>query len=283
MDRPTVASALKEVRLALSEAGIAEAAQDARVLVSGILGLTSTDLILHEKRALDEKNVSRLEAAVERRVTGEPVYRILGERSFYGLNFKLSEGTLEPRQDTEVLVDTILEALGEPDQSWRILDLGVGTGAIVLTLLHEMPNASGLGVDLSEDAIETAAENAGRLGLSERFEARKSNWFENVEGRFDVIVSNPPYIETAEIAALSQEVRRFDPPAALDGGPDGLAPYRIIAREAAHYLAENGMVGVEIGWRQKLDVSAIFAENGFTLVSAVADLAGNDRVLLFKY
>lgn len=283
MDRPTVASALKEARLALSEAGIAEAAQDARVLVSGILGLTSTDLILHEKRTLDEKDGSRLEAAVERRVAGEPVYRILGERSFYGLNFKLSEGTLEPRQDTEVLVDTILEALGEPDRGWRILDLGIGTGAIVLSLLHEMPNASGLGVDLSEDAIETAAENSGRLGLSERFEARKSDWFENVEGRFDVIVSNPPYIETAEIAALSQEVRRFDPPAALDGGPDGLAPYRIIAREAVHYLAENGMVGVEIGWRQKLDVSAIFAENGFTLVSAVADLAGNDRVLLFKY
>lgn len=282
MDKPAdIASILKDVRHRFEQARLGEAAQDARVLVSGILGLSATDLILHDRRLLSAEERERIEAAVKRRLAGEPVYRILGERSFYGLTFKLSDDTLEPRPDTEVLVETVLEAVEQSEADLRILDLGLGTGAIILSLLHALPKAHGVGCDISEGAVATARQNAERLGLSSRFEARVSDWFEAVEGRFDIIVSNPPYIESDEIEALAREVRQFDPRAALDGGPDGLAPYREIARHAAGFLNENGLVAVEIGWRQRADVTGIFEENGFVLQKAVADLGGNDRVLMF--
>ncbi|MCO6188212.1 peptide chain release factor N(5)-glutamine methyltransferase [Rhizobium sp. L1K21] len=282
MDKPSdIASVLKDVRRRFEQAGFGEAAQDARVLVSGILGLSATELILHDRQVLSAEECGRIEVAVKRRLAGEPVYRILGERSFYGLNFKLSADTLEPRLDTEILVDAALEAVGDNGGHVRILDLGIGTGAIILSLLHALPKAHGVGCDISEGAVATAQENAERLGLSARFEARISNWFENVEGRFDLIVSNPPYIESDEIEGLAPEVRQFDPRAALDGGPDGLAPYRAIAQNAAGFLNENGFVAVEIGWQQRIDVSGIFTESGFVFRRCVKDLGGHDRVLLF--
>ncbi len=282
MDKlPDIASALRQVRAAFENGRLAEAAVDARVLLAGLLELSSTDLIIQDKRLLTASEWERVCEAIDRRLAGEPVYRILGVREFYGLPFALSKDTLEPRQDTEILVDTVLDVAGSRENFRRILDLGIGTGAIILSLLHELPNARGVGADISADAVKTARKNAEQLGLSQRFDAVVSNWFENIDGVFDIIVSNPPYIESGVVEGLTPEVRQYDPIIALDGGPDGLAPYRIIAGNAADYLVDTGQVAVEIGWKQKESVSAIFAEEGFTLRKALQDLAGNDRVLLF--
>ena len=163
----------------------------------------------------------------------------------------------------------------------RLLDLGTGTGAIVLALLKEMPEAEGTGSDISEDALATAGENASRLGLSKRFAGVRSHWFDKIIGRFDIIVSNPPYIRSDVIPALEPEVRDFDPLAALDGGPDGLAAYRAIAADAGDFLEKDGVVGVEIGFDQKETVTAIFHAAGFKLAQAGRDYGGNDRVLVF--
>jgi len=213
------------------------------------------------------------------------VHRILGYREFYGLRLSLSAETLEPRPDTETLVDAILpfarataERLGE----CNILDLGTGTGAIALALLSAVPVATATGVDISLDALSTAARNAAELGLGGRFKALNSNWFEKVSGRYHVIASNPPYIPGRDIGNLQDEVRDFDPHQALDGGVDGLDPYRVIAAKAERFLEIQGKVAVEIGYTQKSEVTGLFTAAGYTVAGAYGDLGGNDRVLVFE-
>lgn len=281
----SVASALAAARKRLQAAGIADPLLDARLLIAEVVGFSLTDFVMKPDRAVTPKERARIAAMIERRANGEPVHRILGHREFHGLDLLLSKETLEPRPDTEVLVDTLLPALKKAVSakgSARILDMGTGTGAICLALLKECPEATGIGSDISADALETAVRNAGRNDLGGRFEAIRSDWFEKISGRFDIIVSNPPYIKTDIVATLDQEVRNHDPMAALDGGQDGLAPYRLIAADAGRFLVENGIVGVEIGFDQRLDVSAIFASHGFSLLDAVKDYGGNDRVLTFR-
>lgn len=281
----SVASALATARKRLQAAGIADPFLDARLLIAEVVGFSLTDFVMKPDRAVTPEESARIAAMIERRANGEPVHRILGHREFHGLDLLLSKETLEPRPDTEVLVDTLLPALKKTVSakgSARILDMGTGTGAICLALLKECPEATGIGSDISADALETAARNAARNDLGARFEAIRSDWFEKISGRFDIIVSNPPYIRTDIVATLDQEVRNHDPMAALDGGQDGLAPYRLIAADAGRFLVENGIVGVEIGFDQRLDVSAIFASHGFSLLDAVKDYGGNDRVLTFR-
>lgn len=281
----SVANALAAARKRLQAAGIADPLLDARLLIAEVVGFSLTDFVMKPDRVVTPEESARIAAMIERRANGEPVHRILGHREFHGLDLLLSKETLEPRPDTEVLVDTLLPALKKvvsAKGSARILDMGTGTGAIVLALLKECPEATGIGSDISADALETAARNAARNDLGARFEAIRSDWFEKISGRFDIIVSNPPYIRTDIVATLDQEVRNHDPMAALDGGQDGLAPYRLIAADAGRFLVENGIVGVEIGFDQRLDVSAIFASHGFSLLDAVKDYGGNDRVLTFR-
>lgn len=281
----SVANALAAARKRLQAAGIADPLLDARLLIAEVVGFSLTDFVMKPDRVVTPEESARIAAMIERRANGEPVHRILGHREFHGLDLLLSKETLEPRPDTEVLVDTLLPALKKvvsAKGSARILDMGTGTGAIVLALLKECPEATGIGSDISADALETAARNAARNDLGARFEAIRSDWFEKISGRFDIIVSNPPYIRTDIVATLDQEVRIHDPMAALDGGQDGLAPYRLIAADAGRFLVENGIVGVEIGFDQRLDVSAIFASHGFSLLDAVKDYGGNDRVLTFR-
>lgn len=281
----SVANALAAARKRLQAAGIADPLLDARLLIAEVVGFSLTDFVIKPDRVVTPEESARIAAMIERRANGEPVHRILGHREFHGLDLLLSKETLEPRPDTEVLVDTLLPALKKvvsAKGSARILDMGTGTGAIVLALLKECPEATGIGSDISADALETAARNAARNDLGARFEAIRSDWFEKISGRFDIIVSNPPYIRTDIVATLDQEVRIHDPMAALDGGQDGLAPYRLIAADAGRFLVENGIVGVEIGFDQRLDVSAIFASHGFSLLDAVKDYGGNDRVLTFR-
>jgi release factor glutamine methyltransferase len=281
----SVANALAAARKRLQAVGIADPLLDARLLIAEVVGFSLTDFVMKPDRIVTLEESARIAAMIERRANGEPVHRILGHREFHGLDLLLSKETLEPRPDTEVLVDTLLPALKKAVSAKggaRILDMGTGTGAICLALLKECPEATGIGSDISADALETAVRNAARNDLGARFDAIRSDWFEKISGRFDIIVSNPPYIRTDIVATLDQEVRIHDPMAALDGGQDGLAPYRLIAADAGRFLVENGIVGVEIGFDQRLDVSAIFASHGFSLLDAVNDYGGNDRVLTFR-
>lgn len=281
----TLSALLSEVRQALFAGGIEAAATDARTLVSGLLGLSATDMLTRGDRGVSAEERERVMAAVARRVAREPVHRILGSREFYGLTLSLSPATLEPRPDTEVLVDAVL-----PHLQWkvaengeaRILDLGTGTGAICLALLHECEETTGVGCDISSDAVDTAIRNAHLNGLQDRFIGIVSDWFGAIEGRFDIIVSNPPYIRSEVIAMLDPEVREHDPMAALDGGEDGLEAYRMLASGADEFLKPGGIVGLEIGFDQRESVSQLFAASGFRCLQTVSDYGGNDRAMVFE-
>nr|WP_210307513.1 peptide chain release factor N(5)-glutamine methyltransferase [Aquamicrobium lusatiense] len=275
---------LRLARQRLEASGIEDAALDARLLVEHFTGTSRSDAIAWPDMVTESQAVAAVEAALERRSAGEPVHRILGFREFYGLELSLSAQTLEPRPDTEILIDAILPFMRDVaarEGACRVLDLGTGTGAIALALLANVPDATAIGVDVSADALATAARNAAGLGLADRFTALRSDWFSQVNGRFHVIASNPPYIRSDDIAGLQAEVRLFDPVRALDGGEDGLQPYRVIAAQAAAHLEQDGAVVVEIGNTQRLEVISIFENECFRLLEARRDLGGNDRVLLF--
>lgn len=275
---------MAEARRRFEAAGLADPATDARVLICGLLDLSPTALLLDGDKPVAVDLAARVEEAIVRRLAREPVYRILGRRDFYGLDLALSQGTLEPRPDTEILVDVIVPHLRTMVASGlkpKIVDLGTGTGAIALALLQECPEAEAMGIDISEDALKTAAANAERNGLSSRFTTRAGPWFERTSEHFDIIISNPPYIRSDVVVGLEPEVTNFDPMAALDGGADGLEAYRAIAAEALEHLEDHGLVGLEIGFDQRDDVTQIFEEAGFSLLEERRDYGGNDRVLVF--
>ncbi|WP_064697595.1 peptide chain release factor N(5)-glutamine methyltransferase [Rhizobium aegyptiacum] len=281
---PTVADMLAEARRRFTEAGIVDPAADARLLVAGLLKQSSTELLTRSAEKLSPEQTKGILEAAERRVGHEPVHRILGEREFYGLPLALSAETLEPRPDTEILVDTVLpylKDLAKAESNLHILDIGTGTGAICLALLSECPDASGIGSDISADALGTARSNAERNGLQDRFQTVQSRWFENIHGSFHAIVSNPPYIASSVIHDLAPEVTKFDPVAALDGGPDGLDAYKAIAKDAARFMRPDGILGLEIGYDQRNDVTAIFEAKGFRCLKSVKDYGQNDRALVF--
>ncbi|UDF28019.1 UNVERIFIED_ORG: peptide chain release factor N(5)-glutamine methyltransferase [Roseateles sp. XES5] len=285
MSNVTLAEALATARRRLAEAGIGEPAQDARLLISGLLALSSTAFVTDGRRSLADDEVMAIDAAVARRIEREPVHRILGHRAFSRLDLVLSPDTLEPRPDTEVLVDMLVphaQRILTERGNCRILDLGTGTGAICLALLDLVPGATGVGADFSAGALETAMRNAQLNKVADRFEAVESNWFAAVTGVFDIIVSNPPYIVRSVVGTLDEDVRLYDPILALDGGDDGLDAYRAIAAGAGDRLRDNGLVAYEIGFDQKDQVTAIMWENGFARTDAVKDFGGNDRALLFS-
>ena len=267
-----------------AEHGLDNPQEDARHLVSGVLGLSLSAMVTEGARVIDADEQAAVAAAVERRKNREPVYRILGAREFYGLDFLLSPETLEPRPDTEILVEhclAFLERRIAENRSARFVDLGTGTGAIAISLLSQCAGAEGVATDISEGALETARSNALINGVAGRLRLARGSWFGAVTGRFDMIVSNPPYIASAEIEALQPEVRDFDPKAALDGGATGLDAYRMIADGADAHLEDGGVVALEIGAEQKSDVTQLFQGAGFKLLVAAKDLGGNDRVLMF--
>ncbi|AZN96401.1 peptide chain release factor N(5)-glutamine methyltransferase [Mesorhizobium sp. M9A.F.Ca.ET.002.03.1.2] len=276
---------LKAARARLAAAAVADPALDARLIVEHLSGTTRTQAIADPERKVDAGAIAAIDAALRRRIAGEPVHRILGHREFYGLRLSLSPETLEPRPDTETLVEAALplvKATAARQGECRILDLGTGTGAIALALLSAVPAAIATGVDISQGALATAMRNAGELGLAGRFQVLESDWFEKVSGRYHVIVANPPYIASIDIENLQDEVRDFDPRQALDGGVDGLSPYRIIAAEAAGFLEAEGRIAVEIGHTQRKEVTDIFSAAGYTPAGIFRDLGGNDRVLIFE-
>lgn len=247
-----VASYLEQ---ALAETGIETAALDARLLIEHACSLDHAGFIAESRTELKDDQLFSLLKLAERRINREPVSRIIGKTEFWSLEFALSAETLDPRPDTETLIELALLMLKEKqDAPLRLLDLGVGSGCILLSLLTELPNAVGVGVDLSKPALETARQNSQALGLDQRVQFHESDWFSSLNGHFDVIVSNPPYIPQAEIDQLQPEVALFEPRAALDGGPDGLDPYRLIFEQAPTYLAASGIILLEFGQGQEADI-----------------------------
>ncbi|TBW40454.1 peptide chain release factor N(5)-glutamine methyltransferase [Siculibacillus lacustris] len=278
----TVGGVTRRLRAALAAAGIDGAEIEARRMVGAVTGLDLTGLVTGADRPLDATALARLEGWRIRRLAGEPVERLIGAADFFGLAFALSAETLVPRSDTETLVVAVLEALTEARCTAPVIaDLGVGSGAILVTLLHEVPGAIGIGTDLSADALATARANAGTHGVAARALMLRGSWAESLAlGAFDVVVSNPPYIETATIAGLDREVRVHDPIRALDGGADGLDAYRAILATAPQRLRPGGLLAVEIGAGQGTAVTALFASAGLGAIALVRDLAGRDRVVL---
>lgn len=281
----TLGRLVRHLREGLERAGKPDAGLEARLIVEHATGASRTDLVVDAGRPVADVDAERALAMLARRFAGEPVHRIFGAREFHGLRLALSSGTLEPRPDTEALVELALpfvRAAADRHGTCLILDLGTGTGAVALALLAQEPRATATATDISADALATARANADMSGMASRFRAVESDWFGAVDGRFDVIVSNPPYIATNEIVSLAREVRDHDPLVALDGGADGLDAYRAIAVGSAGHLAEDGVVAVEIGIGQAEAVEAIFGGFGLRLAARADDLGGVLRALAFS-
>jgi release factor glutamine methyltransferase len=257
----------------LEAAGVENAQRDARILMAHVLHIDPSRITLVAPDPIDQTTQSIFEACVTRRAAREPVSHILGRRNFYGRDFQVTQHVLDPRPETETLVE---QALSRPFSS--VLDLGTGSGAILLTLLAEQPLAKGVGCDLSQDALDVAQMNATQLGLSKRARFEQSDWFAAVSGSYDLIVSNPPYIALDEMLTLSPELA-FEPRLALTDEADGLTAYRIIAGQALNFLSPRGRVLFEIGPSQGAAVADFMLAAGFKGVRLVADFDGRDRVV----
>ena len=270
----SVQAALNAGRDRLRAAGIEGAEKDARWLMAAALGVTPDRVILHLRDPLSEELEFFYENTLGRRLAREPVSHILGGRWFYGRWFHVTADVLDPRPETEILIE---QALRHPFK--EVLDLGTGTGCILLSLLAERPGATGIGTDISPQALAIAEWNAAELNIGDRLALIESDWFSAVGGRFDLIVSNPPYIAAVEMAALAPDVRDYEPHGALTDGADGLSAYRAIAAAAPGHLTSGGRVLVEIGPSQGRAVSDLFAEAGLSEITVTPDFDGRDRVV----
>lgn len=273
----TLDEALRAAVPRLASAGIETPARDARLLLAHATGLMPDRLTLHLPDLLGVEAARRFDEAIAARIARQPVSQITGRRLFWGRAFRVTRDTLDPRPETEVLV---AEALSAPFA--RVLDLGTGTGCILLTLLAERPESRGLGVDLSDAALTVARKNAATLGLGARVAFAPSDWWSGVTGQFDLIVSNPPYIAAGEMAGLAPEVRDWEPHLALTPGGDGLDAYRAIAGGAMSHLAPGGRLMVEIGPAQAAAVSALLSARGLENILVRPDLDGRDRVVVAR-
>lgn len=282
-DCATISQSLAAMNALLREAGIGEHESDARRLVCAAFGVAHIDLVLRPDTKAGQAELTRLEAFAKRRLDHEPVTRILGTRGFWSFDLAVHQNVLDPRSDTEVVVEACLEALGaRAKEPLTILDVGTGSGALAAALLTECPQAYGWAIDLSPDAVAAATQNLATLGLSERVTVARQSWSEPLPTQFDLVVSNPPYIETQAIADLDPEVRDFDPLLALDGGADGLDAYRAIADKQETWLKADGLLAVEIGAAQAAPVQAIFEAAGARLVQLRQDYAGRDRAMIWS-
>lgn len=279
----TVADCLQSLRAQFSAAGLDDPTLEARFLLSGLMDCTTSALLLQKEVTLDQAFLAQLDLATKRRVAGEPLGRILGWREFWGLRFALSPATLEPRPDSETLIEATLAARPDTECPYRILDLGTGTGCLLAALLSVYPKATGVGVDISAEAVQTAMRNMAALGLGMRAQILRSAWTEALDSAaplFDIIISNPPYIALDEMATLAPDVRTFDPTAALTDGADGLSAYRTLLQQIPQFLAENGLVVLELGQGQGPAVTALAAAQNLGVLALRPDYNGIDRALV---
>ena len=258
----------------LKQADIDTAGRDARLLAAAAMDINTAQVTLKALDHVSQQQQDHFESMIEQRRSFKPVSRILGKRQFWNRWFEISPDVLDPRGDSEVLVNLALQQKAD-----RILDLGTGSGILARTLLSEWPDALAVGVDICEKALLIAQRNAVQLEVSDRFQAQKSDWFEAIGGQFDLIVSNPPYIGEDEIPHLDPDVRLYDPMIALSPGRDALQAYQNIARDAIGYLKPGGRLLVEIGFRQGEAVGELFASNGLKEIKIIQDLNGRDRVV----
>jgi release factor glutamine methyltransferase len=272
-----LAEALREGMSRLNAAGVPGAGGDARALLAHAAGVPADRLTLHLSDPLPPEAAARFAAALRARAARQPVAQIIGSRIFWGRRFRVTPDVLDPRPETELLVASALER-----PFARILDLGTGSGAILLSCLADRPAATGLGTDISAEALTVAADNAAALGLGARAAFRQADWYAGLSGRFDLILSNPPYIAAAEMAGLAPDVRLWEPSVALTPGGDGLGAYRAIAAGAAAHLARGGHLMVEIGPTQARAVLAILAAERLEAVAVRPDLDGRDRVVIAR-
>jgi release factor glutamine methyltransferase len=272
----------KESAQRLRKVGVKTPLLDARLLLQHVLDITYEELLISAKRELTELEIAKYEELLLLRLKRKPVSKILGQKEFWGLNFKVTEDTLDPRPDSETMILAVKKAFEDKDKELRILDLGTGSGCLLLTLLNEYPNATGIGADTSLKALSVATENSETLGFAKRADFIKSDWLKNVKGRFDIIVCNPPYIKKEALDYLPAEVRLYDPKQALDGGKDGMIVYRKLTPQLADYLTINGRCYYEIGkWQEHL-VSDIINDSDYKIYNSYKDLAGVPRVIEFS-
>ena len=271
--------AWQTARRRLEAAGLAGPVIDARLLVEAAADATRADIVTDPHRPLTPEQEATLEDYLSRREHREPVSHILGRKGFWKIMLNVTADVLTPRPDTETVVEWVLRDFPE-HASWSVLDLGVGSGAIILSILAERPAARGLGVDVSEEALAVARDNAAHLGLAGRLALLRGDWTQGLaDNNFDLVVSNPPYIASAVIETLEPEVRDHEPRIALEGGDDGLMHYRVLASEILRVLKPGGRFAVEIGYDQKDAVEALFRAAGATQVQTLRDLGDRDRVV----
>ena len=275
-----IGTAIANAAQRLAAAGIDNPRLDARLLLAHILGISSSDLILSTTNIPPEA-LAKFESAIARRTNREPLAYITGEKEFWSLPFAVGPGVLIPRPETETIIEEAQKLFPQKNTPLRILDLGTGSGILLLTLLHLYPNARGTGVDASPDALHWAKKNAASLGLESRAALEQRNWDEGIEQTFDLIVSNPPYIARDALAQLESELS-FEPRAALDGGPDGLDAYRVLAPILLRRAAPGGAILLEIGADQGASVPAILEAAGLLIGHVANDLAGHPRVVVAK-
>lgn len=270
---------LRETETLLLQAGIKEARTDARFLLKASLNLSDTDLMVRSETVLDNDQSDRLDQALSRRVNREPLSHILGTQPFWTLEMKVTPDVLTPRADTETVVEAVLNSISDRQSDLQILDIGTGSGAILLALISELAQAQGIGTDKSAPALEVACQNAVLHNLSDSVRFIETDWAEGIMGPFDIIVSNPPYIASDVIHTLDPEVKDHEPHLALDGGRDGLDAYRILLDAVPDMLKSGGLVAFEIGYDQGHTVLEMARDVGLTGVECIKDLAGQDRCI----
>ena len=278
----TIGTALDAAAAALASAGSDEPRRRAPRLLAAALDLSAAEIFANPEIALSPTQEARIAEMLQRMIAREPLSRIIGKREFWGLDFLLSADTLDPRPESESIVETVLARLPDRTRAYRFLDLGTGTGCLLLALLSEFPQAIGVGIDAVAGAAMTARRNAGLLGLGERAHFAVGDWAAAIAGGFDAVVANPPYIASGTIPELPPEVRDYDPKRALDGGSDGLLAHRAIAADLPRLLLPSGLFVTEIGLGQADAVAAILAQRGLAIDGFAADLGGAIRCVVAR-
>ena len=276
---------LKEIQRKLcnnfSTIGIETPELDARIILKEVLSLDDKDLILKESLDIPEEMIEKIITIESRRLCGEPISKIFKKRDFYNSTFVISNDVLDPRPETELIVEIANNYINKNEVK-NILDLGTGSGCILLSILKENRMINGLGIDLSKEAISIAKQNSKKLNLETQSNFLVSNWMSSVNYKYDLVVSNPPYIASEDIKKLSKSVKIYDPILSLDGGDDGLNSYRLIASDLKRIISMNALIIIEIGYNQSLQVIDIFKKNDFKLIKKYNDINGLDRVLTFQ-